>query len=297
MAIRRTRARLLRCRFGGFVLDEAARELRDAEGALDLQPKELALLVHLVRHRERVVRYEELRETIWSRGSGSVKPGSVHRAVSRVRTVLRRGASAEPPIRTHARLGYRFVAPVEDEPPAENDRTLTRVAHVAVVAVQFVAAKRLAPDAWLAALQTARAVSTAIVARFGGTTTAATGHGVLAHFTRPKASAADVALGAARALADAVRGMPLGVRIGIHADAATLIRRGTPARDLAVGEATAGALRVREHARPGWIVVSDELLGELGPSVRSVALRRRGRGRPAHRVLAPRSRPATRERR
>jgi DNA-binding winged helix-turn-helix (wHTH) protein len=272
----------LRCRFGGFELDEAACELRDGGAPVRLQPKELALLVHLVRHRGRAVTYDELRGAIWS--GGRVGLTSVHRAVSRVRSVLRRGIFAEPAIRTHARLGYRFVAPVEEGQDLAGDGAPPTVARVAVVAAQFVAGKRLAPQTWMAALQAARIVSTAIVTRFGGTTTTTTGHGVLAHFAG--AGAADAALRAAWALVEAVKGTTLAIRIGIHADAATVIRRdGEHARDVVVGEAPAGALRVRECARPSWIVVSDAHFRELTVTVRTMPLPRRG-GSPVRRVLA-----------
>lgn len=272
----------LRCRFGGLELDEAAHELRHVAGPIPLQPKELALLVHLVRHRERVVSYGELQQTLWSGSSATA--AAIHRAISRLRTALRCGSFPQPPIRTHAGLGYRFVAAVDAPPDLEEEQAPATLAQVAVVAVQFVARWRLDPETWLAELERVRTAAAAAVARFGGSMTA-TGHGVLAYFTGSDMPMADAALQAARTLVDSVRDSTLAVRIGIHVDAAMLVHRaGALACDVAVGEATAGALRARELARPNSIVISRELRGELreglgrgtGVSTRSIA-----RARPA----------------
>lgn len=101
-------------RFGRFVLDERARELRLEERAVSLQPRVLDLLIHLVRHRDRVVSKDELLETLWP--DATVTDASLQRAVSLLRTTLREGGE-DGAIRTFARRGYRFC--VEGAEPEE----------------------------------------------------------------------------------------------------------------------------------------------------------------------------------
>jgi DNA-binding winged helix-turn-helix (wHTH) protein/ATP/maltotriose-dependent transcriptional regulator MalT len=93
-------------RFGGFELDEQARELRLNGTDLVLQPRVLDLLFYLVRNRERVVSNEELLGALWR--DAHVGEGSLHRAVSLARAALRRGGAAAS-IRNYARQGYRFL--------------------------------------------------------------------------------------------------------------------------------------------------------------------------------------------
>ena len=69
------------------------------------------LLVYLIEHRERVLSIDELLDAIW--GRQIVQPSSLTVAVNRIRSVLGDGDSEI--IRTHHRVGYRFVAELEDE--------------------------------------------------------------------------------------------------------------------------------------------------------------------------------------
>lgn len=103
-------------RFGAFELDEARRELRlDGREQL-LQPLVFDLLLYLVRHSDRVIPKDELLEALWPRVV--VTESSLLRAVSLARAALRAGGAGEA-IRTYARQGYRFCAPVDrDAPPA-----------------------------------------------------------------------------------------------------------------------------------------------------------------------------------
>ena len=77
-----------------------------------LRPKVFDLLAHLVRHRERVVRREELVEAVWQRTT--VGPGSLSGLVNELRQALGEDRSKSSVIRTvHAR-GYQFVGRVEE---------------------------------------------------------------------------------------------------------------------------------------------------------------------------------------
>lgn len=100
-------------RFGRFQLDDATRELRLGARALVLQPRLFDLLLYLVQHHQRVVPKEELLSAVWP--GVIVTDSSLMRAVSLIRTVLRKGGPGET-IRTFSRQGYRFVGEIEDAP-------------------------------------------------------------------------------------------------------------------------------------------------------------------------------------
>jgi DNA-binding winged helix-turn-helix (wHTH) protein len=106
-------------RFGGYELDEAQRELRLQGRELALQPKVFDLLLYLVRNRDRVISKNELLDTLWA--DTIVADGALQRAMSLVRAALQPGG-AHDSIRTFARHGYRFCAPVAgDEAAAGGD--------------------------------------------------------------------------------------------------------------------------------------------------------------------------------
>ncbi len=97
--------------FGDHVLDEDRFELRCGDRIVDVQPKALSLLLHLVRHRDRVVGKQELFEAIWP--GLHVTDGSLARAMSIARRAIG-DSSREPSVLvTVSRRGHRFVAPVK----------------------------------------------------------------------------------------------------------------------------------------------------------------------------------------
>ena len=95
----------MRFSFGRFELDERARALRLDGVERPLQPLVFDLLVYLVHHRERVVPKDELLTQLWD--GATVTDGSLQRAVSLLRSVLRDGGM-EQAVQTFARRGYRF---------------------------------------------------------------------------------------------------------------------------------------------------------------------------------------------
>jgi DNA-binding winged helix-turn-helix (wHTH) protein len=99
-------------RFGRFELDEDTRALCLEGQEQPLQPLLFDLLVYLVHQRARVVPKQELLMKLWA--GTTVTDGSLQRAVSLLRTVLRDGGLADA-VQTHARRGYRFNALVEDD--------------------------------------------------------------------------------------------------------------------------------------------------------------------------------------
>ena len=96
--------------FGPFQLDEPGRTLRLAEREIPLQPRVFDLLVYLVRSRARVVSKDELLDALWP--GVTVTEGSLQRAVSTLRAILREGGMEEA-IRSFPRIGYRFLLGTE----------------------------------------------------------------------------------------------------------------------------------------------------------------------------------------
>jgi DNA-binding winged helix-turn-helix (wHTH) protein len=87
----------------------------------EIQPRPFNLLVYLIDHRERVLSIDELLDAIW--GRQIVQPSSLTVAINRIRSVLEDGQGEI--IRTHHRVGYRFVAQldeVEATRPASGER-------------------------------------------------------------------------------------------------------------------------------------------------------------------------------
>jgi DNA-binding winged helix-turn-helix (wHTH) protein/tetratricopeptide (TPR) repeat protein len=98
--------------FGDYELDEERFELRRQGRPVEVQPKALELLLHLVRNRERAVSKQELLKAIWP--AVSVTQGSLARAVSLARAAVGDRSADPRTIGTVARRGYRFEAPVRE---------------------------------------------------------------------------------------------------------------------------------------------------------------------------------------
>ena len=99
---------------GRFEIDEALFELRDCGEPIPLEPKPFALLLFLVRHRDRVVHREELFETLWH--GIVVSDHALSRAAFKVRKALGEEGQRDGAIRTQRGAGLRFVAPTFEEP-------------------------------------------------------------------------------------------------------------------------------------------------------------------------------------
>lgn len=119
-------------RFGDYRVDVQARRLDRCGEPVALEPRPFDLLVHLIRQRRRVVSKEELRAQLWHRAPAS--DAALSRAVMKLRRAVTPPGGAEV-IRTVARAGYRFVAPLSagadgaapcpaDRPAAADGRTI-----------------------------------------------------------------------------------------------------------------------------------------------------------------------------
>jgi DNA-binding winged helix-turn-helix (wHTH) protein len=98
-------------RFGGCEVRPASREVLVNGRCRQIQPRPFDLLVYLIEHRDRVLSIDELLDAIW--GARVVQLSSLTVAINRIRRVLEDGGGEI--IRTHHRVGYRFVAELQDE--------------------------------------------------------------------------------------------------------------------------------------------------------------------------------------
>jgi len=105
------------CRFGPYDVDLRARELRKNGYKLKVHGTPFELLAALVERPGEVVTREELFKRLWPEGTFVDFDNNLNSAVKRLRDAL--GDNAEQPqyIETLPRLGYRFVAAVEEVAP------------------------------------------------------------------------------------------------------------------------------------------------------------------------------------
>ena len=106
----------MRYRFGDFELDTDCYELRLMDREITLPRRPFDLLVCLVRYRQRVVLKDEIIAAVWT--DCCVCDATLTHCVMQVRRALGDDVAAPRFIRTLRRRGYRFVAAVEELPPA-----------------------------------------------------------------------------------------------------------------------------------------------------------------------------------
>ena len=97
-------------RFGPFLVDRASYRVLRGEHVVDLTPKLLDLLLHLVDHAGTLVTKEELLDALWP--GANVTDNALAQAVSDCAGHRRRCRDMAY-IKTVARRGYRFIARVD----------------------------------------------------------------------------------------------------------------------------------------------------------------------------------------
>jgi TolB-like protein/DNA-binding winged helix-turn-helix (wHTH) protein/tetratricopeptide (TPR) repeat protein len=109
-------ARATRVRFGTFEVDLRAGELRKNGLRVKLQDQPFQILALLLGRPGEIITREELQRQLWPTDTFVDFDVGLNTAIKRLRDAL--GDSAENPryIETVHRRGYRFVAPVEEEP-------------------------------------------------------------------------------------------------------------------------------------------------------------------------------------
>lgn len=102
--------------FGAYRLDPDRFELSRNGQVVATEPQVLKLLLHLVRHRDRMVPKDEIAEVVWS--DRAVSDASISSRVRLARKALGDDGGRQEFIRTVHGVGFRFVALViEDEVP------------------------------------------------------------------------------------------------------------------------------------------------------------------------------------
>lgn len=112
-------------RFGGFVLDSTAGELRRGVERVEMRPKLFTLLSYFVEHSGRLIPKEELMEAVWP--DVTVSDGSLNRSVAELRVLLGDDSKDPHMIETVPRRGYRFIADVHRADAAVDRRASTFV--------------------------------------------------------------------------------------------------------------------------------------------------------------------------
>lgn len=102
--------------FGDFRLDPASFELTRGAEPVRLEPQVLALLVHLVRCRERMVTKDELAAKVWQ--GRAVSDASIASRIRSARMAVGDDGDRQAVIRTVHGRGFRFVANVAESHPA-----------------------------------------------------------------------------------------------------------------------------------------------------------------------------------
>ena len=100
-------------KFGPFVVDLAAGEVRKNGSRIRLQEKPLRVLVLLAEHQGQVVSRTELKQRLWPEDTFVDFETGLNTAVSKLRDALSDRADNPRYIETIPRRGYRFLAPVE----------------------------------------------------------------------------------------------------------------------------------------------------------------------------------------
>jgi len=98
--------------FGPYRVDLQRQELRQDDTVVHVEPQVFDLLVHLLRHRDRVVGKDELFDTIWQ--GRIVSEAALSSRINAARKAVGDDGERQEVIRTVHKRGFRFVAAVED---------------------------------------------------------------------------------------------------------------------------------------------------------------------------------------
>src|SRR5215475_13600700 len=97
---------------GNYELDLECRELRNHGSLAHVEPQVFDLLVHLIRHRQRVVSKDELLQAVWN--GRCVSEATLTSRVNAARRAIGDTGKEQRVIRTVARRGFRFIGEVRE---------------------------------------------------------------------------------------------------------------------------------------------------------------------------------------
>jgi DNA-binding winged helix-turn-helix (wHTH) protein/TolB-like protein/tetratricopeptide (TPR) repeat protein len=139
---------------GEFTIDTARYRISAGDTVIPVEPKVFDLLVHLIRHRDRVLTREELFKDVWD--GREVSDATLSNHVKSARKVLGDNGDLQQTILTVRSRGYQFVAPVREIPDEAGGTVLAPVpapapapapAAAAAAAADDPAARRAGPPA------------------------------------------------------------------------------------------------------------------------------------------------------
>jgi DNA-binding winged helix-turn-helix (wHTH) protein len=102
-------------RFGAFELDVAAGRLLKAGLPLKLQPQPMRVLLLLIRKNGQVVTRDEIQKSLWGETTFVDFEHGINFSVNQIRAALCDDAEKPRYIETLPRIGYRFIASVNEE--------------------------------------------------------------------------------------------------------------------------------------------------------------------------------------
>ncbi|MBV8206369.1 MAG: winged helix-turn-helix domain-containing protein [Acidobacteria bacterium] len=108
----------MRYRFGLFEFDRQSMDLRRLGAPVHLQSQPKQVLGRLLQNAGTVVSRDELRKAVWGETTFVDFERGLNFCISQVRTALGDDASSPAYVRTVARQGYEFIAPVKVVEPA-----------------------------------------------------------------------------------------------------------------------------------------------------------------------------------
>ncbi len=100
-------------RFGEYEIDLGQQELRRGGMPVAIEPQVFDLLVHLIRHRDRIVSKDDLIEAVWQ--GRIVSEAALSSRVSAARRAIGDNGEDQRLIRTIHKRGFRFVGEVDDD--------------------------------------------------------------------------------------------------------------------------------------------------------------------------------------
>ncbi len=116
--------------FDDCLVDPGRFELRRGGAVEHVEPQVFDVLVHLIRHRERVVTKTELLDTVW--GDRFVSESALASRLKSARRAVGDDGAAQRIIRTVFGRGYQFVAPVQERAPMATVTSITPAKDVAL---------------------------------------------------------------------------------------------------------------------------------------------------------------------
>jgi TolB-like protein/Tfp pilus assembly protein PilF len=96
--------------FNNYALDSERRELRADGAPVAVEPQVFDLLIYLIENRDRVVSKDDLIASVW--GGRIVSESTLTTRINAVRKAIGDSGKRQDLVRTFARKGFRFVAPV-----------------------------------------------------------------------------------------------------------------------------------------------------------------------------------------